>query len=183
MPQILGEIGLEAGELPDYSTLVKAFERIKTALWRVLLRLSAQLPDPSGHTAIDATFFDRETASKHYCRRTNYRVQTLKMTALVDTETQAVLDVQCTTGKTHDTQLGWQVARRNAGDLTSLAADKGHDRMESRENLREEGVRPLIKDREFRPIDHAHNARIDGPRYRQRSTCETVFSSIKARSA
>ncbi len=93
----------------------------------VLLRLSAQLHDPSGHAAIDATFFDRENASKHYCRRTNYRVQTLKTTALVDTESRAILDVHCTTEKRHDTQLGWQVARRNAGDLASLAADKGYD--------------------------------------------------------
>ena len=179
MPHILGEIGLEAADLPDHSTLVKWFERIKTAMWRVLLRLSSQLHYLSGHAAIDATFFDRENASKHYCRRTNYRVQTLKATALVDTESQAVLDVHCTTEKRHDTQLGWQVTRRNAGDLTSLAADKGYDWMQLREKLREEGVRPLIKHREFRPIDHAHNARIDGPRYRQRTMSETVFSTIK----
>ncbi|WP_313684522.1 IS5 family transposase [Halobellus marinus] len=179
MPHILGEIGLDAADLSHHSTLVKWFDRIKTALWRVLLRLSAQLHDPSGHAAIDATFFDRENASKHYCRRTNYRVQTLKTTALVDTESHAILDVHCTTEKRHDTQLGWQVARRNAGDLASLAADKGYDWMELREKLREDGVRPLIKHREFRPIDHAHNARIDGPRYRQRAMCETVFSTIK----
>jgi len=179
MPHILGKIGLKPADLPHHSTLVKWFDRIKTALWRVLLRLSAQLHDPSDHAAIDATFFDRENASKHYCRRTNYRVQTLKTTALVDTESQAILDVHCTTKKRHDTQLGWQVARRNAGDLASLAADKGYDWMELRDKLREEGVRPLIKHREFRPIDHAHNARIDGPRYRQRAMCETVFSTIK----
>ncbi|GCF16280.1 IS5/IS1182 family transposase [Haloarcula mannanilytica] len=179
MPHILGEIGLNAADLPDHSTLIKWFDRIKTALWRVLLRLSVQLHGPSGHAAIDATFFDRENASKHYCRRTNYRVQTLKTTALVDTESQAILDVHCTTKKRHDTQLGWQVARRNAGDLASLAADKGYDWMDLRDKLREEGVRPLIKHREFRPIDHAHNARIDGPRYRQRAMCETVFSTIK----
>ena len=179
MPHILAEIGLEEGDLPHHSTLVKAFDRFKMKLWRVLLRLSSELHDLSGHAAIDATFFDRENASKHYCRRTNYRVQTLKATALVDTESQAVLDVHCTTEKTHDTQLGWQVACRNAGDLHSLAADKGYDWMDLREKLREEGVRPLIKHRIFRPIDHAHNARVDGPRYRQRSMCETVFSSIK----
>lgn len=165
MPHILAEIGLEEGDLPDHSTLVKAFDRFQMKVWRVLLRLSAQLHDPSGHAAIDATFFDRENASKHYCRRTNYHVQTLKATALVDTQTQAVLDVHCTTEKTHD--------------LHSLAADKGYDWMQLREKLREEGVRPLIKHRIFRPIDHAHNARVDGPRYRQRSMCETVFSSIK----
>ncbi len=179
MPNILGEIGRVEADLPDHSTLVKAFDRTKMAVWRVLLRLSAQLHEPSGHAAINATFFDRETASSHYRRRTNYQVQTLKVTALVDTETQAIHDVYCTTNKRHDTQLGWQVVRRNAGDLHSLAADKGYDWMDLRENLREKGVRPLIKHREFRPIDHAHNARIDGPRYRQRSMCETVFSSIK----
>ncbi|QSG09586.1 Transposase, IS5 family [Halapricum desulfuricans] len=51
--------------------------------------------------------------------------------------------------------------------------------MESREKLREEGVRSLIKHRKFRPIDHAHNAWINGSRYRQRAMCETVFSTIK----
>jgi IS5 family transposase len=179
MPLILREIGLEEGDLPHHSTLVKAFDRFQMKIWRVLLRLSSELHDLSGHAAIDATFFDRENASKHYCRRTNYRVQTLKATALVDTQSQAILDVHCTTEKRHDTQLGWQVACRNTGDLTSLAADKGYDWMDLREKLREEGVRPLIKHRIFRPIDHAHNARVDGPRYRQRSMCETVFSSIK----
>src|SRR6056297_1640114 len=179
MSHILGEIGRFEADLPHHSTLVKWFDRIKTALWRVLLRLSAQLHDPSGHAAIDATFFDRENASKHYCRRTNYRVQTLKTTALVDTESQAVLDVHCTTEKRHDTQLGWQLARRNAGELRSLAADKGYDWQQLREKLRKEGVRPLIKHREFRPIDHAHNARIDGTLYGQRALSETVFSVIK----
>jgi IS5 family transposase len=179
MPQILAEIGLEEDDLPDHSTLVKAFDRFKMKVWRVLLRLSAQLHDTADHAAMDATFFDRETASKHYCRRTNYRVQTLKTTALVDTKTQAVLDVHCTTEKRHDTQLGWQLALRNAGEIASLAADKGYDWQRLREKLREEGVRPLIKHREFRPIDCAHNARIDGSLYGQRALSETVFSTIK----
>jgi len=179
MPQILAEIGLEPDELPHHSTLVKWFERITMAVWRVLLRLSAQEHEPSGEAAIDSTYFDRENASKHYCRRTNYRVQTLKTTALVDTASQAVLDVHCTTEKRHDSQIGWQVALRNAGDLHSLAADKGYDWKRLRERLREEGVRPLIKHREFRPIDIAHNARIDAAAYGQRALSETVFSTIK----
>ena len=41
MPQILAEIGLNAADLLAHSTLVKAFDRIKMAVWRVLLRLSA----------------------------------------------------------------------------------------------------------------------------------------------
>ncbi|ELZ01572.1 putative transposase [Natrialba aegyptia DSM 13077] len=154
MPQIFADIGLNTADIPDHSTLVKEFDRNKIQVWRVLLRLSVQVHEPSGHTAMDATFFDRENASKHYCRRTNYRIQTLKTTALVDTETQAVLDVHCTSKKRHDTHLGWQLALRNAGELHSLAADKGYDWQQLRERLREKGIRPLIKHREFRPIDH-----------------------------
>ena len=94
-------------------------------------------------------FFDRETTSKQYCRWTDYRVQTLKTTALVDTASQAVLDVHCTTELRHDTQIGWQLARRNAGEIASLAADKGYVWQQSPEILRDEGVRPLIKHREL----------------------------------
>ncbi len=93
------------------------------------------------HAIIDATFFDREYTSKQYCRRTNYRVQTLKVTTLVDTETQAVLNARCTTGKPHNTQPGWQITHRNVDDLTSLAADNVYDWKQSREKLREEDVR------------------------------------------
>jgi IS5 family transposase len=66
-----------------------------------------------------------------------------------------------------------------ADRLLSVIEFEGYDWMDLREKLREQGVRPLIKHRIFQPIDHAHNARVDGPRYRQRSMCETVFSSIK----
>jgi hypothetical protein len=41
MPNVLREIGRVEADLPDHSMLVKAFDRIKTAVWRVLLRLSA----------------------------------------------------------------------------------------------------------------------------------------------
>ncbi len=71
MPHILADIGLAEGNLSHHSTLVKAFDRLEMGLWRVLLRLSAQLHDTADHAAMDATFFDRKTASKHYCRRTN----------------------------------------------------------------------------------------------------------------
>ena len=56
MLPILQEIGLEPADLPDPSTLCKAFDRIAIDRWRVLLRQSAQLHDPSGHAAIDATY-------------------------------------------------------------------------------------------------------------------------------
>jgi hypothetical protein len=57
----------------------------------VYLRRKAQRHDSSGQAAIDPTFFDCENASKHYCNRTNYRVQTLKTTALADTDSHVIL--------------------------------------------------------------------------------------------
>lgn len=180
MPQITGEIGLDAADLPAPSTLCKALDQIEMSLCRVLLRQSAQLHDPSEHAALDATFYERDRASRHYCHRTNYRVQTLKVTKLVDTESQAVLDLHCsTTLEGSDADLCEQIARRNAGDLRTLAADKGYDKNALRERLRELEIRPLIKHRIFAPYDHAHNARIDGELYAQRSMTETVNSAVK----
>jgi len=46
------------------------------------------------------------------------------VTALVDVETLYIIDVHLTTSKTSDFLLGSQIARRDAGDLLSLAADK-----------------------------------------------------------
>jgi IS5 family transposase len=180
MPQIIGEIGLEPADLPHPSTLCKAFDRISMSLCRVLLRQSAECHDPSKHGGLDATFYERDAASRHYCNRTNYRVQKLKVTKLVDTESQAVLDVHCsTTREGSDADLCEQIARRNAGDLHTLAADKGYDKNALREALREMGIRPLIKHRVMAPYDHAHNARIDDERYNQRSMTETVNSAVK----
>jgi len=180
MPQIIGKIGLDAADLPHPSTLCKAFDEMSMSVCRVLLRQSAQLHDPSKHGAIDATFYERSAASRHYCQRTSYRVQKLKITKLVDTDTQAILDVHCSTNREgSDADLCAQIARRNAGDLISLAADKGYDKKALRETLRDLNIRPLIKHRIFATYDHAHNARIDDDRYNQRSMTETVNSAVK----
>lgn len=39
MPHILREIGCLESDLPDYSTLVKRFDKLTMAVWRVLLGL------------------------------------------------------------------------------------------------------------------------------------------------
>jgi hypothetical protein len=97
MLPILEVVGLESDDLPDPSTLNKWLDKIVMQVWRVLLHHSAQLHEPSPHVAVDATYYERSPASKQYCDRTNYRVQTVEATKLVDTETQAILDVHCTT--------------------------------------------------------------------------------------
>ena len=180
MPPIVDVIGLEPDDLPDPSTLNKWLDKIKMAVWRVLLRHSAQLHDPSPHAALDATYYERSPASKHYCDRTNYRVQTIEATKLVDTETQAILDVHCTTTREgSDAEVCLQLARIAPGELLSLAADKGYDCNWLREDLRDLDVRPLIKHCINKPYDYAHNARINDDLYNQRSMTETANPAVK----
>jgi IS5 family transposase len=155
MPHICREIGLETADLPHYSTLCLAFGRLEMKVCQVLLRYSAQLHDTSDIAAIDATCFNRSVASRHYCRRTNYRVQTLEVTEIVDTGTQAIFDLYCTaTWEESDAEVCEQFARRHAGELRVLTADRGYDCNWLREDLRELGIRPLIRHCINKPCDH-----------------------------
>lgn len=164
---------------PDHSTLYKCFDRFKIWVWRTLLRLSAdQLPN-SGHGALDATFFERRKASRHYVERSGSEIKTLKATVLVDTASKAVLDAHLTTKWRYGTKTGPPVAFRNASDLHTLSADKEFDSQSFRNELRNDNIRPLIKHCIHAPYDHAHNARIDDDLYNQRWMAETAFSSIK----
>ena len=70
MPQITGEIGLDAADLLAPSTLCKAFDRIEMRLCRVLLRQSAQQHDPSTHAALDVTLHEQNRASTTASART-----------------------------------------------------------------------------------------------------------------
>jgi IS5 family transposase len=81
----------------------------------------------------------------------------------------------------HDTQVGRQVLTRNLDRLHTITADKGYDWDYLREQLREAGIRPIIKHREFYPLDIAHNARHDDDTYHQRSIVEAVFFALKQR--
>jgi len=80
-----------------------------------------------------------------------------------------VTDIRLTTSKKHDAKI----------DLRSLAADRGYDTKAFRDELHDNGIRPLIKHSIMNPLEHAHNARMERDRYNRRSMNETVFSSMK----
>ena len=179
MDRVRALLNLTIDGFPHPSTLCRSFNRTPMSVWRVLLSRSSRLLDRSGHTAIDSTFFTRQRASPHYLRRIDRSVETLKATLLIDLEDQAIIDVDCSTRWPNDAKIGPKLARRNADTIQSLAADKGYDSKTFRTQLRENGIRPLIKHRLYQPIDHAHNARLDDERYNQRALVESVNSSIK----
>ncbi|MDS0296542.1 MULTISPECIES: IS5 family transposase [Halobacteriales] len=177
MPRIRSALDLE--ELPSPSTLCKAFNRLDMAVWRVLLNLSVTLLPTNGVVGIDASGFDRSHASKHYTKRTKLTIQQLKVTLLVDTRSNAILDVHVTTTRKHDSQIAPSLLKRNTGDVAILLGDKGYDDQKIRALARETGVRPLIKHREFSSLHRAWNARLDADLYGQRSQNETVNSRLK----
>jgi hypothetical protein len=125
MDRIRAVLNLEFGEFPHYSTLYKSFDRTPMSIWRGLLSGSAELLERSGRAAIDATYFSRWQASQHYLGQTDRSVRTGQATFLVDTHSNAIMDLHCLTKWPSAMRIGPKVALRNAGDLQSLAAGKG----------------------------------------------------------
>ena len=125
---------------------------------RQLLRRDAQQLPTSGHGAIDGTYFERSQPSVHYRRRADLTITTMKATVLVDSHAKTVLDRQPSAKCRHDTAVGPQVARRDAGDPRSLATDKGQDKNAFRDELRDNDGRPLIRHCLYVWYDYAHDA-------------------------
>lgn len=177
MPRIRSAIDIE--ELPSPSTLCKAFNRLDMAVWRVLLNLSVALLPTNGVVGIDASGFDRNYASKHYTKRTKLIIQQLKVTLLVDTKSNAIIDLHVTTTRKHDSQIAPSLIKRNTDEVAILLGDKGYEDQKIRALVHERDVRPLIKHREFSPVHKAWNARLDADLYGQRSQNEAVNSRLK----
>ena len=179
MDRVRALLQLPLHGFPDASTLYRSFNRAPMHVWRALLNRSSELLEQSGHGAVDATFFDRNQASSHYLRRVDRSVETLKVTLLIDTAEQAIIDLDVSAKWPNDAKIGPKITDRNADNLISVAADKGYDSASFRDQLRKNGVRPLVRHRLYNPIDHAHNARMDTDRYNQRALTESVNSAIK----
>jgi len=149
------------------------------AVWRVLLNLSVTLLPTNGVVGIDASGFDRSHASKHYTKRTKLTIQQLKVTLLVDTRVNAILDLHVTTTRKHDSKVAPSLIKRSTSEVAILLGDKGYDDQNVRALAREENIRPLVKHREFSSLHRAWNARLDADLYGQRSQNETVNSRLK----
>jgi IS5 family transposase len=181
MPAILDTFGLTPATLPDFTTVCARKQALEMRVWRVLLRLSVSVHNLGDIQAIDATGFDRRAVSRRYGNRIDYHFQAVKTTALVDCETNVIIDIHCSMKQPHDSQIGWQVLTRNLDRLQIITADKGYDWDDLRGKLRDHDIRPVIKHKEHWNLDKAHNARMDDDVYHQRSNVESVFFTLKHR--
>jgi len=122
-------LGFEAPSILRNSRLLRHCVRRLTAfgmaVWRVLLNLSVTLLPTNGVVGIDASGFDRSHASKHYTKRTKLTIQQLKVTLLVDTRVNAIIDLHVTTTRKHDSKIAPSLIRRNTDDVTILLGDRG----------------------------------------------------------
>ncbi|MFZ3076943.1 MAG: IS5 family transposase [Candidatus Aenigmatarchaeota archaeon] len=176
MTEICKLLGLE--KLPHFTTLDKAFLRMRNSIFMILLYLSA---GEAKDCSIDATGFDRRYASKHYVKRAKMTLRSLKVTLLVNVENLRIVDVHATTTRKHDSKIILPLTEKY--DIDSLRADKGYDDRKVRDILRDRGIRPLIPHREFKNIDKANNARLDKDEYNKRAFSETVNSMLKRKYA
>jgi len=96
-------------------------------IWRTFLGLTIDLHKLGEIQAIDATDVDRIAASHHYAERTNYTFRAVKTTIPVDCSTGVILDIHCSMTQPLDSQVGWQVLKRNLDKLSTITADKGYD--------------------------------------------------------
>lgn len=181
MPRIVEKLGLSGAELPDFTTVCTRKQELEMRIWRVLLRLSAALHETGEIQAIDSTSIAQRSSSYNYSKRVKNTYESVKLTALVDCSSGAILDLHCSMNLPHDTQIAWQVLTRNLDQLDTVVADKGFDWDDLRQKLREEGIRPVIKHREFYSLDAAHNARIDDETYHRRSIVEAIFYALRKR--
>ena len=179
LTEIREVLDLNQGDVPEYTTIYKSFDRLKMWVWRALLRVSAEQHPQSGHVALDSTFFERGHASKYYLQRSDREIQKLKVTTITDTESLAVLDVQCSIHWKHDVKAGPQVVRRNADDLLSVAADKAFHSWINMFEFYTLDVDPLVLRQGSKPEIVGHNALIRDAGYSQRWMAETSYSATK----
>ena len=181
MPDIVEKFGLSVAELPDFTTVCARKQALKMRVWRVLLRLSVNLFDTGKIRAIDSTSIVHRSSSHNYAKRVKGTFEPVKTTLLVDCSTRAILDVHCSMNLSDEIYAAWQVLTRNLDNLGIVVADKGFDWDKLRQMLQEEGIRPVIKHREFYSLDTAHNAQINDKTYQQRSIVESIFFALRKR--
>src|SRR6056297_2986137 len=98
--------------------------------------------------------------SKHRYRLPQHVVLLcLKVTLLVDTKENVILNLHVTTTRKHDSQIAPSLIKRNPETTDILLGDNGCDDQKIRRLARRHEIRPLIKRREFTPLHRARNGR------------------------
>mgnify|MGYP002761541269 CR=1 FL=1 len=115
-----------------------------------VLYVACALASDAGIWSDDSDFDEQDVVE-----RAELTIQQLKVTLLVDTKVNAILDLHVTTTRKHDSQITPSLIKRNPENIDVLLGDKGYDDQKIRRLARQYEVRPLIKHREFAPLHKA----------------------------
>jgi len=179
MPRIRRRLGFSLDELPHFTTVCHATERLSMPNWRGVLDLTSDLQELGEVQAIDASGFDHIAASRTYATRTDYTFTAIKTTLLVDCSSGLILDVHCSTKQPHDTQVGRQLLARHVDCVETITADKGYNSDPLRRFVQAHGVEPVINHCEFTSLDWAQNHLQDEDVYHQRTASEASIRVTK----
>jgi IS5 family transposase len=145
MPRTTRLFGLSIDELPNFTTLCHAIERLSTPNWRRFLTRSTRLHDLGEVQAIDASGFDRIAASRKYANWTNYTFNAMKTTVLVDCSSVTILDIHASTKRPHNTAIARQLLSRNVEKGGRHHRRQAYDSTPLRRFLQAHGFEPMIK--------------------------------------
>ena len=189
MSELREIIGLT--RLPHFTTINKFFLRInKSVIYLVLVQTVYLFPNKSTISAIDATGYSSNYASRYYVHRMHDKQEKrnyIKASLSVSTINQCILAVKVRLGPRNDNiDFEW-LARQSANlaKLTYIVADKGYDSEANHRLARQLGSYPMI------PIRRQEGYKTNGSFrkkmlrhfnetiYHRRSLVETVNSVMK----
>ena len=200
---------LTVSTIPHFTTVHKFTQRCPKRYLDTFIQISGLLDDNNNiTTAIDSTGFSLTNASYHYTivirvrekgkrkrgrpRKLRPIKRYLKVTFVVDTDTQRVLVTSIRRGPDNDNKdflRSYKKLDRNSSvDVGLVLADKGYDSESNHEYVREVlGAKSIIPARKNRSKDFKTRGKYrkemkssyDLKQYRQRNKVETVNSVIK----
>lgn len=173
--------------VPSYSALAKMSKRIPLWIWKLFLRVSANV-DELFCVAIDSVFFSRTNPSFHYLKRVKRKIPIAKpvqASALIDTYSQKVVALKVRAKRVHDTRDVKYLLKHSPIVPTVLVADKAYDSNKIHEYAKKNGIITMIPIRKNVHKGFYRNYMkkyFDERAYHQRSIVETNFSCVKRRS-
>ena len=119
---------------------------------------------------------DHTAGSQHSAKRTNDTFMAVKKNASIDCMSRHILEIHCSVKQSHDAKVTWQLLTRHLDERSVLTTDKDHEWELLRRKLRSDGVKPVIKYREFSWHGGPNNVLLDETAPHQRSTIESTVS-------
>lgn len=168
---------LELKRIPDPSTIRKYGQRIGIKVIENTLYKNPK------RVAIDATGFENNHASKHYCRTINIkfsRRKYVKLSIAVDTDKQLICSHKSRVAPAHDTKDFIPLLKKiKTEGIKEVCADKGYDSKKNRYFVYYKiKAKPNIPKRKITGKTKL-NKMFDDKTYHQRSKAETIFSVMK----